>query len=130
MMEISTEDLDELLGCIDSLVGMMEPYYSQCGGADDANQVLDKYRRRQPYTSTETIGASCKICGKTFTLSRKNRVMDAQQQDTALTNHLISEHGIHDYKARNQYKIKSRVVVTHWDTYQGYLDSLNKGGDE
>lgn len=125
-MEISQDELDELLSCIESLVGMMEPYYSQCGGADEASEILEKYRRKQPHTTEQLIGASCKICGKTFKWSRKKRLLDEHQQNSALSNHLRQEHGIEDYKERNQYKIKSRVKVTHWDTYQDYLDSLNK----
>lgn len=124
-MEISQDELSELLSCIESLAGMMEPYYSQCGGADEAYEILEKYRRRQPYTTEELIGASCKICGKTFKWSRKKRLLDEHQQNTALSNHITQEHGIIDYKEKKQYKIKAKVVVTHWDTYQDYLDSLN-----
>ena len=121
-MEISNEDLDELLGCISSLADMMEPYYKQCNGADEANQILEKYRRRQPHTTKTYIGASCKICGKTFERSAKNKLMDANQQDGALTNHLITFHGISDHKERKKYKEQSKVIVKHWDTYQEYLD--------
>lgn len=123
-MEISNEDLDELLSCISSLADMMEPYYKQCNSAEEANQILEKYRRRQPYITKTMIGASCKICGKTFQRSSKNKLMDANQQDGALTNHLITFHEITDHKERKKYKEKSKVVVKHWDTYQEYLDSL------
>lgn len=123
-MEISKDDLDELLACIDSLAGMMEPYYSQCGGADEAYRIIEKYKRMQPYTTTDTIPASCKICGKTFQYSAKKRLLDAWQQDAALSNHLISAHGLVDYKERKQHKNKSKVVTKHWETYQDYLDSL------
>lgn len=122
-MEISNEDLDELLSCISSLADMMEPYYKQCNGADEANQILEKYQRRQPHITKNLIGASCKICGKTFERSAKNKLMDANQQDGALTNHLIVFHGISDHKERKKYKEQSKVIVKHWDTYQEYLDS-------
>ena len=122
-MEISNEDLDELLSCISSLVDMMEPYYSQCNGAAEAYEIIEKYRRRQPHITKSYIGASCKICGKTFERSAKNKLMDANQQDGALTNHLITFHGISDHKERKKYKEQSKVVVKHWDTYQEYLDS-------
>lgn len=125
-MEISNEDLDELLSCISSLIDMMEPYYSQCNGADEAYEILEKYRRRQPHTTKTVIGASCKICGKTFERSAKNKLMDANQQDGALTNHLITFHEITDHKERKKYKEHSKVVVKHWDTYQEYLDILGE----
>lgn len=125
-MEISNEDLDELLSCISSLADMMEPYYKQCNGAEEANQILEKYRRRQPYATKSLIGASCKICGKTFERSAKNKLMNANQQDGALTNHLITFHGITDHKERKKYKEQAKVVVKHWDTYQGYIDSLGE----
>lgn len=121
-MEISSEDLDELLSCISSLADMMEPYYKQCNGADEAYDILEKYKRKQPHTTTKIIPARCAICGKTFEWSSKKRLLDANQQDGALSNHLISAHGLDDYKERKKYKIKSRVEVKHWDTYQEYLD--------
>lgn len=123
-MEISNEDLDELLSCISSLADMMEPYYKQCNADEEANQILEKYSRRQPHTTKSYIGASCKLCGKTFERSAKNKLMGANQQDGVLTNHLITFHEITDHKERKKYKEQSKVVVKHWDTYQEYLDSV------
>lgn len=102
----------------------MEPYYKQCNGADEAYAVMRKWELRQPYIHKTLVGASCKICGKEFTHSRKGRLMGANQQDTALTNHLITEHQISDHKERRQYKNKASVVHKRYETYQEYLDNL------
>lgn len=123
-MEISNEDLEELLDCISSLADMMEPYYKQCNGDDEAQRILEKYRLRRPYTSVKVIPASCKICGKTFLKSSKKRLLDASQQNAALCNHMISAHGLEDHKDRKKFMQKSDIVTTQWGTYKEYLDSL------
>lgn len=122
-MEISGEDLDELLSCIDSLIDMMEPYYKQCGASNEASEILYKYKLRQPYTHKEAVGASCKICDKTFERSNKGKLLDSNQQDTALTNHLITFHGLTDHKERKKYKQQSKIISKHYNTYQEYLES-------
>lgn len=122
-MEISKEDLDELLGCIDSLIDMMEPYYKQCGASNEASEILYKYKLKQPYTHKEAVGASCKICQKTFERSNKGKLLDSNQQDTALTNHLITFHQLTDHKERKKYKQQSKIVSVHYNSYQEYLDS-------
>lgn len=34
--------IDEIIGELRSLIDMMEPYYSQCGGGDDAEALIDR----------------------------------------------------------------------------------------
>lgn len=41
-VNLTTEQVDEIVSELNSLIDMMEPYYSQCDGAKDARALIDR----------------------------------------------------------------------------------------
>ena len=112
-MEISQEKIEEIISVLDSTADMMEPYYKQCNGMDEALSLIEELKNMLPYVhvTTETFPAFCKICNKTFIKSNRGNLLDPNGQDSAASNHVLSEHGIQDYKERKK-QIQRCIVKT------------------
>jgi uncharacterized C2H2 Zn-finger protein len=60
--------LQELIGIARSAVGMMEPYYSQCGAGDEIERDLEPFEDMLPYVETIHRKAitECPVCSRKF----------------------------------------------------------------
>lgn len=67
MSDFSIEDVQALVDLVHQAVGMMEPYYSQCGADDEILKSLEPFEARLPYTVTlKPWHRGCPECGKHF----------------------------------------------------------------
>lgn len=111
MQRFNDDDVMELVEELENVIDMMEPYYKQCDADRSARLLIQKIRDQFPVTIETVENAHCKLCGKTFERSRKGKRLDINEQNTAVSNHLISEHNLHDYKERKSL-IKKAVIKT------------------
>lgn len=103
-ISFSIDEVENIIDVLDSTASMMEPYYSQCNGQYDAYSLIEELRNKLPYIHIETtiFPANCKICGVTFEKSKRGKIQDTNGQNSAVMNHLITVHGIEDYKERRK----------------------------
>lgn len=124
----TNDEVDELLNELESVMGMMSPYYSQCNGDSSAQELLLRMRKKQdlvgPYFAQVYQATSCSVCQKSFGLSSKKKQMDEHQQHSLAMGHMKEVHGIEDYKERRQLVVKSHYVLVEFEHRQAYLDSL------
>lgn len=124
---LSVDEIEDIINVLESTASMMEPYYSQCNGQDDAWKMIEFLQNKLPYTHVVTVvePAYCKICNQTFEKSSKGKKLDQAAQDTAVANHLISVHGIQDYKERRKLRQRCQVktVRVEYKTKAEFLAS-------
>lgn len=108
-MEITEEELEELLSELSSALGKMEPYYYQCGSAVDGEALVEKWRDRLPFTERVLPLLTCPICRKTFD--------QGCHSPYAFRNHLKDLHG--RLMTRQEWKAVNKGVElreVHWAT--------------
>lgn len=125
----TNDEVLDLMDELDSALGMMSPYYSQCNGGQSGYDLLQRLRAKQdligPYFEQVYQAASCSICQQSFGLSAKKKQMDEHQQHSLAMFHLKEVHGIEDYKERRKLVVKSHYILVEFEHRQAYLDSLN-----
>ena len=119
--------IDNLMNALQDALGMMEPYYSQCGAGDEYYELIYEWKASKPVKAFRITPAECKLCGKQFIRSRKKNALDVHQRNLCLTNHLMSEHGLVEYADRKPHKIKSKMQTIVFKNHRDFLDNAGKG---
>ena len=65
-IQLTADELEELVDAAESAVGMMEPYYVQCGASEELIQIIEKFRAKLPYAESVVPPKTCPECGRTF----------------------------------------------------------------
>lgn len=124
----TNDEVADLIGELESVLGMMEPYYSQNGAGSSAEDLLARLRKKQdligPYFENVLQAASCKICQENFGYSKKGKRMDEHQQHSMAMAHIREVHAVEDYKERRSMVVKPHYVLVEFEHRQAYLDSL------
>lgn len=88
---LTQDQLDELLSTIESLSSMMEPYYKQNGGANEADALVERYRAEH-FPFHEVIPNKPFICPECSAL---------KHNEHSLSMHLLNVHGWSSRRRRN-----------------------------
>jgi hypothetical protein len=124
----TNDEVLDLMDELDSALGMMSPYYSQCNGGQSGYDLLQRLRAKQdligPYFENVLHATSCQICQKDFGRSNKGRRMDEHQQHSMAMAHIKDVHGIEDYKERRKLVVKPYYMLVEFEHRKAYLDSI------
>jgi hypothetical protein len=124
----TNDEVLDLMDELDSALGMMSPYYSQCNGGQSGYDLLQRLRAKQdligPYFENVLHATSCQICQKDFGRSNKGRRMDEHQQHGMAMAHIKDVHGIEDYKERRKLVVKPYYMLVEFEHRKAYLDSI------
>jgi hypothetical protein len=124
----TNDDVLDLMGELESALGMMEPYYSQNNGGQSGYDLLDRLRKKQdligPYFHNVLHATSCKVCQKSFGFSVKKKPMNEGQQHSTAMQHIRDVHGVEDYKERRSLVVKPYYEMVQFEHRKAYLDSL------
>jgi hypothetical protein len=104
----SIDDAQKLVALVHEAVGMMEPYYSQCGAGDRILEELAPFEAKLPYFEhVVPWKAGCLACGKRF----------YSAQSTA--QHMHSKHP-QQFTSKQAYA-EMREYTKTWPTKAAYL---------
>lgn len=124
----TNDEVLDLMSELESALGMMSPYYSQCNGGQSGYDLLARLRAKQdligPYFENVLHATTCKICQKDFGRSSKGRKMSEQQQHSMAMAHIKDVHGIEDYKERRSLVVKPYYELVEFENRKAYLDSI------
>lgn len=124
----TNDEVVDLMDELDSALGMMSPYYSQCNGGQSGYDLLQRLRAKQdligPYFENILHATSCQICQKDFGRSNKGRRMDEHQQHSMAMAHIKDVHGVEDYKERRKLVVKPYYERVEFEHRKAYLDSI------
>lgn len=124
----TNDEVLDLMSELESALGMMSPYYSQCNGGQSGYDLLQRLRAKQdligPYFENILHATTCKICQKDFGKSKKGRKLNESEQHSMAMGHMKEFHGIEDYKERRSLVVKPYYELVEFENRKAYLDSI------